>query len=143
MTYSTKQNLIDRFGATELQQLTDRTNIPPSTIDDIVLGEALSDADALLDSYIAKRYSLPLDPVPSILTRMSGDIARFYLYGKRADKDGEVERAYKEAMAWAKDVARGLVELEQAGQPAEQTGGGTIRTEAPAKTFSRDSLKGM
>lgn len=141
MSYTDKQGLIDRFGEKELIQLTDRTNVPPTTVDDTVVEKALTDAHSLLNSYIAKRYTLPISPAPEILVRMEADVARYYLHGTRADKDGEVERAYRDAVAWAKDVSRGLVQLEDDGSPVEAAGGGEVRIEAPDRIFSRDSLK--
>ncbi|TPL49091.1 DUF1320 domain-containing protein [Mesorhizobium sp. B2-4-4] len=143
MTYAVKQDLIDRFGEKELRELTDRTNRPPTTIDDTVVGRALSDATALIDGYIAKKYSLPLVSVPDILVKTASDVARYYLHGKAADKDSPVAAAYNQAVAWLKDVAKGLVELDDGGEIPEPAGGGAIKTSAPDRVFTRDSLKGF
>ncbi|QDY99065.1 DUF1320 domain-containing protein [Nitratireductor mangrovi] len=141
MSYVVKQGMIDRFGERELVQLTDRANKPPTTIDDDVLDEAMSDAADLIDGYLAKLYTLPLTVVPGILTRMAADIARYYLHGKSADKDGAVHRAYQEAMTWLKDVAAGRIQLEAEGVLPEQSGGGSVRAKASDRVFTRDSLK--
>ncbi|TPJ83847.1 DUF1320 domain-containing protein [Mesorhizobium sp. B2-6-3] len=143
MTYAVKQDLIDRFGEKELRELTDRTNRPPTTIDDTVVGRALSDATALIDGYIAKKYSLPLVSVPDILVKTASDVARYYLHGKAADKDSPVAAAYNQAVAWLKDVAKGLVELDDGGEIPEPAGGGAIKTSALDRVFTRDSLKGF
>ncbi|MBP0439438.1 gp436 family protein [Tianweitania sediminis] len=144
MTYATKQDLIDRFGSTELEQLTDRVNRPPSTIDDVTLERALTDASALADGYLRKVVALPLQDVPPVLVKKVADIARYYLHGKAADKEGPVLRAYNEAVSWLKDVARGLIELSgpAGGADPQPAGGGQIRTSAPNRTFTRDSLRG-
>lgn len=143
MTYAVKQDLIDRFGEKELRELTDRTNRPPTTIDDTVIGRALADATALIDGYIAKKYSLPLVTVPDILVKVAADIARYFLHGKAADKDSPVTTAYNQAVAWLKDVAKGLVELDDGGEIPEPAGGGAIKTSAPDRVFTRDSLRGF
>ena len=57
MSYAAQSDLTDRFSAAELAQLTDRVN--GTVIDTTVLGRALSDADAEIDSYLATRYALP------------------------------------------------------------------------------------
>ena len=57
MTYALQQDLIDRFGESELIQLTDRTNVPPTDVDDVVVGRALADADGTIDGYIGKKYA--------------------------------------------------------------------------------------
>lgn len=143
MTYATKQDLIDRFGETELRQLTDRTNRPASTIDDTVVDRALTDAAALINGYLAKVYSLPLASTPAVLTRVAADVARYLLHGKAAETGGPVARAYDQAVAWLRDVARGTVQLEVGGTPAAATGGGQVRTTGPDRTFTRDSLRGL
>ncbi|MBI1246158.1 MAG: DUF1320 domain-containing protein [Alphaproteobacteria bacterium] len=144
MTYATQQDLVDRFGSEELVQLTDRTNTPATTIDTDVVADALADADALIDSYVGKSYALPLAIVPPILTRVAADIARFFLFGDRVEKDGAVDRANSAAIAWLKDVARGVVRIDDgSGGTPGAAGGGQIKTAAPDRVFSRDSLKGL
>lgn len=142
MAYATQQDLIDRFGEEDLIQLTDRVNLPASTIDADVVTAAISDAEALADSYLAKRYQLPLDPVPGVLTKTIADIARYFLHGRRTDKDDPVTRDYGQALAWLKDVARGLVELDAAGNAPDQSGDGQVQVSAPTRIFSRESLEG-
>lgn len=143
MTYAKQQDLIDRFGSEELIQLTDRTNIPVTTIDPVVVGRALDDASALIDSYLTKVARLPLVVVPEILVKTAADIARYYLHGKSADKDSAVTRAYNEAVAWLRDVSRGLVELTMNGEASPEAGGGAVRHVAPSRVFTRDSLRSL
>ena len=139
--YATQQDLIDRFGETELVQLTDRTNRPATTIDDTVVERHLSDADELIDGYVGKLYSLPLSSVPDRLTKVACDIARYYLHGKAVEKDDPVWRAYNDAVAWLKDVAKGLVVLEADGIAPDQAGDGEVQISTPNRVFTRDSLR--
>ncbi|CAD7055433.1 hypothetical protein RHAB21_00717 [Pseudorhizobium halotolerans] len=141
MNYATQQDLVDRFGEEELIQLTDRTNIPVSTIDPVVVDRALSDASELIDGYLKKVAKLPLSAVPGVLVKTSCDIARYYLHGKSADKDSAVTRAYNEAVNWLRDVSRGLVELSIDGGDAPAAGGGSVKAVAPNRVFTRDSLR--
>jgi phage gp36-like protein len=141
MGYAVKQDLIDRFGEKELRELTDRVNRPPTTIDETVVGRALADATALIDGYIAKKYNLPLATVPEILIKTTSDVARYYLHGKAADKDSPVTAAYNQAVAWLKDVAKGLIQLDDGGETPEPAGGGAIKTSAPNRVFTRTSLR--
>ncbi|SEH22535.1 DUF1320 domain-containing protein [Rhizobium sp. NFR12] len=141
MPYATQQDLIDRFGEEELIQLTDRTNIPVSTIDATPIDRALTDAAALIDGYLAKFYRVPLASVPPILVKMACDIARYYLHGRSADKDDPVSRAYREATRWLENVSKGQVTLEIEGVSAPQAGGGSVKASAPGRVFTRDSLR--
>lgn len=143
MTYAVQQDLIDRFGATELIQLTDRTNMPPSTIDGVVVGRALADADGVIDGYIGKQFDLPLSVVPPVLTKVAADLARYYLHGEAADKDSIVSRNFATALSWLKDVSKGLVSIDDQGETPEQAGGGAIRANPSTRVFRRDTLKGL
>jgi len=142
VAYVTQQNLIDRFGEKELIQLTDRTNLPATTIDATVVAAAIGDAEKLADSYMAKRYALPLNPVPDVLVPVVANIARYNLHSEYAEKDSAVTRNYKDAVAWLKDVASGIVQLEADGVASDQPASGQVQISAPDKVFSRDSLKG-
>ena len=142
--YATRQDLVDRFGAAELTQLTDRVNRPAAVIDDTIVDRALADASALIDGYLTARYTLPLSPVPSSLTRVCCDLARFFLWGKAAEKDGPVDRANTAAIAWLRDVGRGTVQLvASTGAPAPEASGGGISFGGAPSVFSRDRLRRM
>ena len=141
MTYATKQDLIDRFGATEFIQLTDRVNRPPTTIDDVVVSRALSDTHATINGYLGKIYKLPLSVIPDVLVKIASDIARYFLHGETAPKDGNVYLAYLAAVAWLKDVAKGLVTIDAEGVTPAATGGGAIRANPSDRVFTRKSLR--
>ncbi|MCR5855992.1 gp436 family protein [Mesorhizobium sp. J428] len=143
MTYAVKQDLIDRFGEKELRELTDRVNRPPTTIDDVVVGRALADADGLIDGYVGKRYALPLAEVPPMLTKTAADLARYFLHGKAADKDSPVTAAYNQAVAWLRDVSKGLVELGNGAIEPQAAGGGSVKTSRPNRVFTRDTMGGF
>ncbi|WP_337267063.1 gp436 family protein [Oryzifoliimicrobium ureilyticus] len=144
MTYCTKQDLIDRFGETELVQVTDRMNKPASTIDDTVVNRALSDATALIDGYIGKAYKLPLAAVPDSLVKASADIARYYLHFKGVDKESPVQRAYDQAVTLLLNVSKGLVQLvEDTGTAPAPAGDGMVQFSGAERVFTRCSLRGF
>ncbi|MEL6921362.1 MAG: DUF1320 domain-containing protein [Pseudomonadota bacterium] len=142
MTYATQTDLIDRFGSKELMQLTDRSSTPATRINATVVARALTDATALADSYLGKRYQLPITgTVPPTLTKVTADIARYFLHGDSVEKDDPVDIAHRDAMRWLKDVSTGMVSLEVAGVEAPSEGGGGVRVEASDRIFSRASLR--
>lgn len=144
MSYARKSDLIERFGERELVQLTDRTRTPPTTVDDVVVDRALGDAASLIDGYLGKVYALPLATVPTNLTKIQADVARYYLHGKAADKDSAVTRAYGEAIAWLRDVAAGRIRLDDgAGDAPAPLPGGAGRVQAGRPVFTRDTLRGF
>ena len=110
MSYITQDALIKRFGEDELIQLTDRENL--GDINTEVLNEAIADAAATVDSYLQQQYTLPLEQTlidASPLTRIAGDIVRYFLFENGAED--EVEKRYKDAIAWLRDIAAGKATL--------------------------------
>lgn len=143
MAYCTQQDLVDRFGAGRLIQLTDRTNTPATTIDGTVVAKHIGDATSLIDSYVGKRYALPLGNVPAVLTKVAVDLAWYFLLGPSASKDGPEAMARAEAVRWLEAVSKGLAVIDDAGLKPAQAGGGQIKIAAPARVMSRDSLRGL
>ena len=137
MNYAVKQNLIDRFGQTELAQLTDR--VDGETIDDAVLNRALDDADAIINSYLQTRYTLPLASVPPRIVEVACDIARYKLYEDRVTDI--VRQRYSDAIAWLKDVSSGRagLGLDAAGVETTQDTG-AVDYRANERVFDRDTL---
>jgi phage gp36-like protein len=107
MTYATQSDMTDRFDEQEIIELTDRTGA--GVVNATVLGKALADADALIDGYLAARYTLPLTYTPAILVGPAADIARFRLWDDRATE--EVRQRYEDAMAMLKLISQGVVVL--------------------------------
>ena len=138
MTYAVQQDLIDRFGNDELLQVADRDG--DQVVDATVVTKALEDADELIDSYIAKRYDLPLASVPARLVRLACDIARYYLH--KDDPTESVETAYKDAVAFLRDVSAGKAELDVGGEEPTREGS-TVLKEAPDRVFTNDTLESL
>lgn len=136
MTYATQQDLVDRYGEEELIQLTDRDAV--AAIDADVVAKALSDADEVIDGYIGSRVSLPLASVPAVLVRVASDIARYFLHSDAPTE--QVRTAYKDAIAWLKDVAAGRVSLGDNGT-ASAPAGETIEIIGDDRIFSRSRMR--
>ena len=77
MAYATQQNMIDRYGDDQLLIVADRDN--DSVVDAAVIEQALLDATAEIDTYVAAKYALPLSTVPTVLTRLCVDISMYRL----------------------------------------------------------------
>lgn len=133
--YATLADLVDRFGQSEIQQLTDRTR--SGTPDAEVVGQALADAVAEIDSYVLGRYPQALDPVPPILTRIACDIARYQLYAKRPNgASDDVRNRYLDVRRMLESIQRGDVQLGMPdGEVAQQAGGGNYRVRSRVKRF--------
>lgn len=108
MTYATQTDLIERFGELELAQRTNR--VDGATIDTVVLGRALADADAEIDSYLATRYTLPLSSTPPVVNRLACDITRYRLFDDGVPETVRVR--YQDAVSVLKRLASGDMLLE-------------------------------
>lgn len=138
MAYASQQDLVDRFGADELVELTNRAG--GDTIDAAVVAKALADADALIDPYLAGRYAVPVSPVPPLLVRLAADIARFLLHGKAATDS--VNRAYDNALKLLAEIARGLASLPGAASPGGASPAGSPAYSGVARQLDPESLSG-
>lgn len=108
MTYATQTDLVERFGEEELIQLTDRANV--GAIDTAVLARAIADADAEIDSYArAGGHTVPLSPVPDVVSRLAADIVRYRLMDDAATD--EVRKRYEDARRTLEAIAAGRVSL--------------------------------
>ena len=140
MAYATQADLVTRFGAKELTQLTDRS--AAGSPDAAAVSAALMDASGVIDQYLAGRYAVPVSPIPASVSRLACDIARFMLHGKAADDT--VRAAYTEAMRQLRDLANGTAVLVgAAGVPAGATPAaspGTVRVSAADRTLDRGNL---
>lgn len=138
MTYATQQDLIDLYGERELIDWSDRDG--SGVIDAAVVRRALESADAQIDSYIARRYELPLTETPRLLVDLAAKIARYELA-----KDGGHERValgYADARKTLEALASGKAELPLAsGESAPGAEPGDVRVEGPERIFSRDTLR--
>lgn len=104
MKYIERDDLIERFGEHEISDL--ERNITKSGTDEQNIAateSAISDACGEVDSYIATRYPLPIPSIPEQLKLKTCDIARYRLHKDQATE--EVEKRYKEAISWLKDVS--------------------------------------
>ena len=115
MSYATPSMLATRVGADRLIEITDRD--ADGLADDPMIAQALADAGAEIDGYLASRYRLPLPTVPALLARIACDIAVYRLLSLRRMGDIEDARVrYEDARRLLEAIAKGLVSL---GLPAE------------------------
>ncbi len=137
MTYATQQDLIDRYGPDELQQLTDRASgmvIAPE-----VIGRALADATAEIDSYLAKRMQTPLEPVPPLVRAHAAAIARYRLHKDVAPE--KIRKDYEDAVAWLRRAAAGEVTIDGATPLPGASTADMPLVDAPPRVFGRDSMR--
>lgn len=130
MTYATRQDLIDRYGAEEIAQREAGTSAD-------AVDRALADADAEIDSYVASKYAVPLVPVPARVIKVACTIARYYLLGGSATEE---ERAdYTDARAWLRDIQAGKALVSGATSLAGSAPAAAVEMVSSPSVWSRTS----
>ena len=138
--YATKEDMLKRYTQADLIQLTDRVEPYTNTIIDDVLNQALEDAAATIDTYVANRYDLPVNGIPKALTIQACAIAYYNLHqGRHPD---EIRTAYEDAISFLDKIASGWILLDIGGTEP-QSSAAIAEYDAPDQMFSRDKLKGV
>ncbi len=113
MAYATVQDMIGRFGETEMLRLSSVDGVLPDVVNPVPVEQAIGDADGIIDSYLRKRYRVPLAPVPRAIVNASCVLARYELSvgGDREPAD-QVKSGRRDIVAWLTQLANGVATLE-------------------------------
>lgn len=120
MAYVTLSALQARLGTLMYARLTDRVN--GSVGDDMVGQKLLDDAEAELNSWLARRYATPVSlaanpELGGVLAARTLDVAEYNAWKASpfvSDLPQRVKAAYAEATHWLRDVSSGVLELPAA-----------------------------
>jgi phage gp36-like protein len=141
MSYASQADLVERYGAPMLIDLTDRASPPADAIDAAVVSRALDDADASIDGYLLGRYILPLTSTPPVLRDLAQAIAIYKLH--RDTVSDKIGSDYTSALKTLALIASGTVRLNVAGVEPAASGATGVRTTDRDKPLTTDSLKGF
>jgi phage gp36-like protein len=138
--YAQGADMIARFGAVRLVELTDSGEVRTGEINQATLQQALADADAEINGYLQSRYTLPLATVPQMLNLLACDIALYRLMKERPIQ--AVTERYDAARNWLRDVAKGLFGLGlDAGNQVVPEGDDGPTVQANRRVFDQRRLR--
>ena len=120
MPYATQAQLTKRYGEAMLVAATDRGSVPAGVPDAAVIADALAEADAVIDGYLAGRYALPLAQVPPLLADLAKALTIWKLHPY--DAAPKLKDEYDAAMRMLRDIADGRVKLQLSGVETPGTG---------------------
>jgi len=141
MSYATQAELTDRYGTAMLVNLTDRAAVATGVIDVAVLARALADTDAMIDGYLATRYTLPLEAVPGLVADLAMQIAIWKLHV--TEPDPKIAKDYDTALKLLRDIGTGAVRISAAGlEPAGSSANGVQVTDRE-RPFTEAAMKGF
>lgn len=134
MAYNTQQDMVNRFSEAEMIELTDDAG--DGVINATVLAQAIDDATAEIDGYLAGRYSLPLAFTPQILVLYACDITRYRLYDDAVTD--QVTKRYEDAISFLKLAAQGKVSFGPNTDGDTPGPAGSAQMESGGRIFGRD-----
>ena len=138
MLYASPDSLIKRY---TLDVLLSIARNDERQLDEPKVYEALEDASQTIDSYLAGRYRLPLNAVPSVLERHCCYIARYFLEKNRATDQARLD--YEDSIRFLEKVASGTISLglSDMDEPVETDNSAVI--ESNGSVWSRERSKGF
>ena len=120
MAYCTQNDLLTMIPLKELAELTADSGDTP---DSQVVDEAISRADAEIDSYLGMRHTLPLTTLPDQVKGLSIDMALYHLYSRRSVAPTVRRQKYEAAISFLKLVAEGEAVVEDVDGDSSPEGG--------------------
>lgn len=149
MAYATKADIITLYSDAALI-VADRDG--DGVIDDLAVDQALQAASDEIDLYVGVRYDVPVAPVPSMLIRLTVDVA-IYILAQGADvMRDELRVRYEDALSLLVRLSKGSAALppppfvpdpDNPDAVAPLDGPRPIVASGPARLFSRDQMRGL
>lgn len=110
-----------------------------------LIEEAITDATSEIDGYLAKRYSVPLSSIPSVINKFSKDIAVYNLFSRMGiDEDSREKNylnRYNAATKFLVLLAEGKVDIGITDTTTAAKSGFSISSNP--RLFTRNSMRGM
>lgn len=145
MAYATQADIEKQYSADAVLLVAeDPDNV--GQVDTEKVTDNLLSADGVIDGYAEKAgYAVPIAPVPNIVREMVVDIA-LYRMSTEATLTDEKRQRYEDAIAFLKDVAKGLASLPgvPVAAPPEAPAGTRVpgRVSGGDRQFTRDTQAG-
>lgn len=128
MAYITNADIQERLGNAAYVQLTDDDGNGSADVG--VVDEARLGAEGELNSYLARRYVVPIDltvhaELADVLATFTLDLAEYRLRSRRPPVGTDAVNNHARAIAWLKSVANGAIDLPSIATIATSTLRGT------------------
>lgn len=142
MAYSTIDDLKKLLPEESIIQLTDEEET--GSVNTTRVSEAIAQADAEIDSYCARLYTIPFSPVPDLVRKFSVDMAIYHLFSRRIEEMPEIRKErYQNAIKQLENIAKGMMSLGEQPEPAQPSGGSVmINKSKDDRIFTADTMKG-
>ena len=139
--FATIADMQARIAQHDLVQLTD--DDATGEMDAARVEQALVQADNEINGYVAayyKRVDASL-PVPPLLTDLACDLAHYHLF-RHGSPTERVQKRYEAAVAKLRDIARGIVKIDQ-GEKTFEERPAQILVDSSERLFTRNSMRDL
>lgn len=146
MAYLTNADIEERLGSDAYVQLTDDDG--DGVADTGVVDEARLGAEGEVNSYLARRYQVPIDldahpELADVLASFSLDLVEYRLRSRRPPVPKDALDRHARAIEWLTRVADGSLELPSATPVASNATRGSLgATTGDERLLSREELSG-
>ena len=111
-----------------------------------IVEQAIADADAEIDGYLAKRYKVPFEKTPQVINKFAKDIALYNMVSRKGVDENDREKTYltryNAAIAFLTKVAEGRISIGVSENNTEDAARIGFSMSNSPRLFSRGSMKG-
>lgn len=136
MVYATQSDMVTKYGEQQMIQLTDRDDVGSTEINEAVLAAELEEATAIINGYVAKRYRVPVSPVPTVLANACKVIAYFSLHRGRHSE--QTRQSYEDVLRTLASISNGSFVLDIAGEEPKSAKAQVVLDSAPRQFDKRN-----
>lgn len=108
--------------------------------------QAITDAEAEIDGYLAKRYKVPFERIPQVINKFSKDIALYNLVSRKGIDESDREKTfltrYNAAIAFLSKAADGKIDIGVSENNAEMSARSSFSMHSSERLFRRESMRG-
>ena len=144
MAYITNADIEERLGSAIYVQLTDDDGDDQADVG--VVDEARLAAEGEVNSYLARRYQVPIDldkhaDLADLLASITLDLVEYRLRSRRPPVPKDTTDRHTRTIDWLRRVADGRIELPSAAPVADSTARGTLgEATGEERLLTRDEL---
>lgn len=135
--YSSVDDMVARFGAVEMARLTTPSGEPLGDPVGATVIRALTEASAIVDSYLRRRYQTPVTATAPEVTRAAAILARYDLaHGDDRQPSQQMIDERTDVISWLKGIRDGSVLLDLDAVPSSEESQAVAQTRTPAWSSS-------
>ena len=111
-----------------------------------IVEQAIADADAEIDGYLAKRYKVPFEKTPQVINKFAKDIALYNMVSRKGVDENDREKTYltryNAAIAFLTKVAEGRISIGVSEIQTDDAARIGFSMSNSPRLFSRGNMKG-